>query len=291
MLAAWAVVSKSVSALYVNESAGIIAPCSSPLYCQGEILKAIQLAQPYSDAKTFVDLPTLKPLDQVIAAFNNLSRPITNNSALQSFLSINFGEAGSEIAPVDPSQLTTNATLLLNGVSSSIYKAFVQQVIGIWPTLTRQYTGSTNCTGCVSSFLPINGTFVVSGGRFREVYISDCYFILQGLLRSGGNYIEIGRNLIEIFLGFVDQFGFAPNGSRMYYLNRSQPPVLGLMVQAYVRFTNDTSILARAIPLLEKEMQFWATNNSVNVTSPSSNVTYMLNRYFVQKSTSARIVY
>jgi alpha,alpha-trehalase len=42
------------SALYINGS--VTAPCDSPLYCQGEILKAIELARPFSDSKTFVDM-------------------------------------------------------------------------------------------------------------------------------------------------------------------------------------------------------------------------------------------
>lgn len=40
--------------LYVNGS--VTAPCDSPLYCQGEILRSIELAQPFDDSKTFVDL-------------------------------------------------------------------------------------------------------------------------------------------------------------------------------------------------------------------------------------------
>lgn len=42
------------AALYENGS--VTAPCDSPLYCQGEILNAIQLAGPFDDSKTFVDL-------------------------------------------------------------------------------------------------------------------------------------------------------------------------------------------------------------------------------------------
>ncbi len=42
------------TALYVNGS--VTAPCASPLYCQGEILKAIELARPFADSKTFVDM-------------------------------------------------------------------------------------------------------------------------------------------------------------------------------------------------------------------------------------------
>jgi alpha,alpha-trehalase len=54
-LAATVAASATVAhALYTNGS--VIAPCDSPLYCQGEILKAIELASPFSDSKTFVDM-------------------------------------------------------------------------------------------------------------------------------------------------------------------------------------------------------------------------------------------
>lgn len=32
------------------------APCESPLYCYGQILQDIQLARPFADSKTFVDM-------------------------------------------------------------------------------------------------------------------------------------------------------------------------------------------------------------------------------------------
>jgi alpha,alpha-trehalase len=52
--AALAGLASSASALYINGS--VTAPCDSPLYCHGEILKAIQLARPFVDSKTFVDM-------------------------------------------------------------------------------------------------------------------------------------------------------------------------------------------------------------------------------------------
>lgn len=42
------------AALYVNGS--VVAPCDSPLYCHGDVLKGIQLAHPFTDSKTFVDM-------------------------------------------------------------------------------------------------------------------------------------------------------------------------------------------------------------------------------------------
>lgn len=41
-------------AIYINGS--VITPCDSPIYCHGDILEQIELAQPFSDSKTFVDM-------------------------------------------------------------------------------------------------------------------------------------------------------------------------------------------------------------------------------------------
>ncbi|KAI7165039.1 hypothetical protein KC349_g117 [Hortaea werneckii] len=276
---------KSACALYTNGS--VIAPCSSPLYCQGEILRQIELAQPYEDSKTFVDLPTTRPLEEVIEAFNNLTKPISNNTELQTFLEDYFGEAGSELEPVPNDSLSTDPTFLSN-VSSQVLRNFTDQVINIWPDLTRSYVGPPRCesasggnaSGCVSSFIPLNRTFVVAGGRFREPYYWDSYWIIEGLLRTEGSFTEIALNIIENFLDLVDRFGFVPNGARQYYLNRSQPPLLSQMVRAYVEYTNDTSILERALPTLEKEYMFWMENRTVSVRD-EMNQTYTLNHYAV----------
>ncbi len=117
----------------------------------------------------------------------------------------------------------------------------------------------------------------MAGGRFREPYYWDSFWIVEGLLRTGGHFIEISKNTIENFLDFVDTIGFVPNGARKYYLNRSQPPLLSQMVRVYIEHTGDTSILDRAIPLLIKEHEFFTTNRSVSVTAPDGK-TYQLNR-------------
>lgn len=268
------------TALFNNGT--IIAPCNSTLYCYGDILKGIELAAPFSDSKTFVDMPTVRPLDEVVAAFNNLTQPLSNNSELNDFLSTYFAAAGGELESVPTDQLATNATFL-NQINDTVIHQFVQKVIDIWPDLTRQYTGktgNTSCAGCQSSFVPVNRTFVVAGGRFREPYYWDSYWIVEGLLRTGGSFVNISLNTIENFLDLVDLYGFVPNGARVYYLNRSQPPLLSQMIRVYIEHTNDTSILKRAVPLLIKEHNFWTTNRSVSVTAPN-NKTYTLNRYSV----------
>ncbi|KAF2453737.1 Six-hairpin glycosidase-like protein [Lineolata rhizophorae] len=268
------------TALYVNGS--VVAPCDSPIYCHGELLRAIELAQPFSDSKTFVDLPTLKAPQEVLDAFAELPRPITNNSDLQDFLTTYFGQAGSELEPVPDDELTTDPQFILH-VNNTDLVDFVLQVIAIWPDLTRKYVGAVpNCTVCADSFIPLERSFVVAGGRFREAYYWDSFWVIEGLLRTRGAFTEIARNIIENFLDFVETFGFVPNGSRIYYLNRSQPPLLAQMVSTYLNYTGDASILERAIPLLEREHAFWMNNRTVEVSF--GNETYVLNHYAVNNT-------
>lgn len=128
----------------------------------------------------------------MLAAFEALSKPLSNNTELNEFLAANFGEAGSELEAVPPDELQTDARFL-DKIDDSVIREFTQQVIDIWPDLTRRYVGAGSCDGCVSSFIPLNRTFVVAGGRFREPYYWDSYWIIEGLLRSGGSFTEISR--------------------------------------------------------------------------------------------------
>ncbi|KAI6784804.1 Trehalase-like protein [Emericellopsis cladophorae] len=272
----------AVSAIYVDGN--ITAPCDSPVYCYGEMLHQIQLAKPFDDSKTFVDMPALKPLSQIQAAFDRLDKPLSNNSALNNFLDEFFADAGGELSEVDKADLETDP-VFLDKIDDEVVKEFTNKVIDIWPDLTRRYSGAaaSNCTNCPSSFIPLNRTFVVAGGRFREPYYWDTYWIIEGLLRTGGSFTDISRDIIENFLDFVDQFGFIPNGARIYYLNRSQPPVLSRMVQAYIEHTNDTDILERALPLLMKEHEFFSENRTIDIEGPNGT-TYTLNRYDVRNN-------
>ena len=82
----------------------------------------------------------------------------------------------------------------------------------------------------------------------------------------------------------LERFGFIPNGGRIYYLDRSQPPLFTHMLDRYVKATNDTSILDRALPLAERELQWWSANRTVSVTSSYTSRTYSMFRYAVSNS-------
>src|SRR5262245_18310432 len=150
--------------------------------------------------------PAIKPLEEIQAAFAKLQKPITNNTELNNFLKENFDAAGGELKEVPEDQLKTDPKFLAK-INDTVIREFVEKVIDIWPDLTRQYAGAGNCSDCPNSFIPVNRTFVVAGGRFREPYYWDSYWILEGLLRTGGAFVEISKNTIENFLDFIEQFG------------------------------------------------------------------------------------
>lgn len=82
----------------------------------------------------------------------------------------------------------------------------------------------------------------------------------------------------------LERFGFIPNGGRTYYLDRSQPPLFIHMLDRYIKATNDTGILDRALPLAELELQWWTTNRMITVNSSYTSQTYNMFHYSVNNS-------
>ncbi|KAI9066018.1 glycoside hydrolase family 37 protein [Trametes sanguinea] len=261
--------------------------CPSRIFCAGELLQAVNLAQPYSDAKTIVDKPTSKKAQQVLADFSALQNGTITEGAIVNFLDNDFRGEGLELQAVEMANFNAQPAFL-NNVSDPLVKAFSQTVHGFWTQLIRQTNSSALCPEgtedgpCESSLIPLNHTFVVPGGRFREQYYWDSYWIVQGLLES--ELFDIANDTLQNFMDELEHIGFIPNGGRIYYLDRSQPPLFIRMLSDYVAASNDTSILARALPLAEKELKWWTDNRSVNVTSPFTNQTYQMFRYAVNNT-------
>ena len=61
----------------------------------------------------------------------------------------------------------------------------------------------------------------------------------------------------------VHTYGLVPNGGRIYYTKRSQPPYLTLMMKEYMDKTADIHFLRSQLPTLVRELEFWETNRSV----------------------------
>ncbi|KAG0175338.1 hypothetical protein DFQ28_003600 [Apophysomyces sp. BC1034] len=266
-----------VALAQVASAATAVALCDSPIYCEGPLLKTVQMARLFHDSKTFVDMPTSKPVDQVLASFKEIGGEKATKDALKQFVDQNFLQAGSEMV-----QLTfpVQSPEWMEKIDDLTYRGWMSSLNDAWANLTFSYDTSRLCDGCATSTLPVKRRFVVPGGRFREFYYWDSYFVLRGLLLS--DLHDLAKDVVHNLLDFVETYGFMPNGARIYFLNRSQPPFLSEMVKIYYETTGDRSTLDRALPILDKEYRFWLANTTVTIKDPHSRRKYKLNRYNVE---------
>jgi alpha,alpha-trehalase len=136
---------------------------------------------------------------------------------------------------------------------------------------------------------------MVPGGRFRESYYWDSWWIVRGLLVCDMNITA--QNVINNLLDDVNSFGFVPNGGRIYYLDRSQPPLLSDMVVSYTDYMLAQgdyspqlfSYLTNAFETLRTEYAFWMSaehGHVVDMPLPSSGAAqFQLNRYYSNYTT------
>uniref|UniRef100_A0A915D8H3 Trehalase n=1 Tax=Ditylenchus dipsaci TaxID=166011 RepID=A0A915D8H3_9BILA len=117
-------------------------------------------------------------------------------------------------------------------------------------------TGERRCKSASREIFPAlrSSFFHYPGGRFREFYYWDTFWILKGLLFS--EMFDTAKGAILNLAYMVDHHGFVPNGGRVYYLIRSQPPLLTPMVYEYFLSTGDLEFVQSILPLLEKEHNF-----------------------------------
>ncbi|MBD0334132.1 MAG: alpha,alpha-trehalase [Cyanobacteria bacterium Co-bin13] len=112
--------------------------------------------------------------------------------------------------------------------------------------------------------------YVVPGGRFNEMYGWDSYFILLGLLRDGE--LAMAQSMVDQLVYQVQHYGKVLNANRTYMLNRSQPPVLSLMVLKLFEYTQNRQWLRSVLPALEHYYAYW-------MSEPHFDPTTGLSRY------------
>jgi len=199
----------------------------------GELFRAVQERGLFDDPKTFVDAaPRVSP-SLVVERF--LARRDDPAFDLGAFLDEHF-HVPEPIEVDDP------------GREPSSMESFIERR---WTTLTRTFEADRPDGG---TLLPLPNPHVVPGGRFREMYYWDSYFIAEGLAAAGR--VEMVDGMVENFATLVDRFGFVPLGNRVYYDSRSQVPLLYRMVRLLER-ERGVDAVRPYLPRLEAEHEFW----------------------------------
>lgn len=78
--------------------------------------------------------------------------------------------------------------------------------------------------------------------------------------------------MLQNFRSIIQRFGFIPNGGRIYYAARSQPPLLAGMIKTYVDATHDDAFAIDSVEDLAHEFEFFMNNHTVNVRGHNVSV-------------------
>jgi alpha,alpha-trehalase len=204
-------------------------PAPDKIY--GDLFTEVQMQKVFPDGKTFVDcIPKRKPAD-IMYDYGIQKGP---NFNLRKFVEDNF-----EV----PQAVTAN-------YKTDTSENVVSHIKSLWAVLKRNPDKVVEG----SSLLALPYPYIVPGGRFREIYYWDSYFTMLGLKESGETAMI--ENMVRNFAYLIETYGHIPNGSRTYYLGRSQPPFFSLMVELLAGIKGD-SIYQVFLPAMEKEYAFF----------------------------------
>ena len=227
----------------------------------GQLFLDVQLLPVFPDSKTFVDCtPKISP-EEIVSNYMMLRKDSVSKNTLKKFVNDNF------TLPSNPP----------SGYETGKSEPVEKHINDLWKVLKR----SPDRKVAGSSLLPLPYSYIVPGGRFREIYYWDSYFTMLGLQQSGE--WEIIENMIRNFSYLIQTYDHIPNGNRSYYLSRSQPPYFSLMINLLAEKKGNI-VYTSYLNSLEKEYDYWMDKTPGTkhvVTLPDGSV---LNRYFDQDS-------
>lgn len=226
----------------------------------------------YPDSKTFVDKKLLYPEQVVIDRYNQMKNQTPNPSTnqLKTFIDQNFADDHQESWEPPDFKLYPQ---LIKSISDPVFQKFALNLNQIWKELGQKVKDEVRLNPdrhtilyMPNGFIKVRliafyalrkecrfpilfiylGTFFFvfspqAGGRFREMYYWDSYWIVRGLLLS--DMYDTARGIVENMLYLVRTYGYMPNGNRKYYLQRSQPPLLIQMAATYHSVTKDNQFI------------------------------------------------
>ncbi|XP_072021718.1 trehalase-like [Amphiura filiformis] len=254
------------------------------VFCDGQLLEAVQRAKLYDDCKTFVDMYLKRSPEETLTAFKALEDQ-SNPQVLDAFVSKYFEKPGDfergilsrEFEQWIPEDWEERPAFLPN-IKDGTLRDWAGIMHSLWKKLGRKVRADVSRNQERYSLVYVKEPFIIPGERFREQYYWDTYWIIKGLLVSG--MTQTVRGMLSNFVDLVKRFGFVPNGNRIYYTNRSQPPLLIPSVYEYYKATNDLDFVKEILPILEAEYKFWVTKRSVDVVKDDR--TYKMCRYKVE---------
>ncbi|GMT10413.1 hypothetical protein PFISCL1PPCAC_1710, partial [Pristionchus fissidentatus] len=242
------------------------------IYCSGRLLEAVNVHSLFNDSKTFVDMPLKEDPKYVHDKFNdlfgNFSVDQINRDDLFAFVNENFSPPGSELASCVPMDWHPSPQKIM-GIQDPDLREWALTLHGIWKQLCKKIHEDIEDHKDRYSLIWLEHEFIAPGGRFREFYYWDAYWIVKGLIASE-MYTTV-QKMIENLGSMIERYGFVPNGGRIYYLKRSQPPMFSAMVYEYYESTHDKAFVRKMLPIMELEQEFWNGKRMIEVKMTTGN--------------------
>jgi alpha,alpha-trehalase len=138
-----------------------------------------------------------------------------------------------------------NPVITMSQADDSPYKQALTYIEQLWPRLIRRVPQDTGTLIGLPRPFPIPRAAETGSGMFQEMYYWDSYFISLGLV--GTPHEPVILDVAENFAYLIERFGLIPNGTRFYFLSRSQPPF----------FTQQVQLALNRNLLAEGERQNW----------------------------------
>ena len=91
---------------------------------------------------------------------------------------------------------------------------------------------------------------------------------------------EFMLGMLQNFVQLIQTVGHIPNGNRIYYTRRTQPPLFISMVDDYYEATKNKSFIEENIKYLDQEFNYWMVNRTQTVTVNGKQ--HVLARYNVE---------
>lgn len=191
----------------------------------GPLFTAIQQNHIFPDQKTFVDATPKSQPDSILHQYLKLKDLPDFN--LQKFVLNNFAVTGRDTSDM------------------------LEHLNFLWNDLTRHSSNQNP----YSTLISLPHKYIIPGGRFGEIFYWDSYFTMLGLDVSGRQ--DLIESMIRNFAYLIDVYGHVPNGSRTYFISRSQPPFFAMMVELLANSRQDKKILLEFLPEMLQEYNYW----------------------------------
>ncbi|KAL7670011.1 hypothetical protein ACOME3_004953 [Neoechinorhynchus agilis] len=238
--------------------------CDVPFYGDREILLQLGKSRVFPDSKSIVDLVMKDDWNNFGEQFKReLKQAGKDINAIASLISKYFNDPGTELEEITPSDWVQDVKIFDEEISSDRYRQFAFHLNNLWRKLYRRQVPGINLNR--TSFIKMEYPNIVPGGRFREIYYWDSYWTAKGALVCG--MTTTVQHMIRNLADNIKQFGLVPNGGRVYYSRRSQPPVLTLMVADYYDVTKDLHFVKEMVSYLDQEYKFWLKNRSIKINA------------------------